>query len=71
MACWRDNCKKPFTRSVIVKVVEELQLDECVQFTSTKAVNVYIAVARQIKELKEVVVWQGATSRGCTHRLLV
>ena len=50
------DCKKPFTMSVISKAMEELQVDECVHFTSSKGRNVYIAVAKKIKELKEVVV---------------
>ena len=55
------DCKKPFTMSVISKAMEELQVDECVHFTSSKGRNVYIAVAKKIKELKEVV-----DAAGCT-----
>ena len=50
-----DNPKKPYTRAEMAKVMEELQLDDRVHFTSTKVINVYIAVTRKLKQLRQAV----------------
>ena len=55
------NRKKPYSIAEITKIMEELQLDDRVHFTSSKVMNVYIAVTRKIKELKQTVEHAGCS----------